>query len=69
MSKFKISLFEYQKEVKKMSLQKKYQIEISLGEVKTSFVCWKVVSLESGFLQIEFLQSELFSDVWYCHEK
>jgi hypothetical protein len=52
-----------------MSLQKKYQVEISLGEVKTSFVCWKVVSLESGFLQIEFLQSELFSDVWYCHEK
>jgi hypothetical protein len=39
-----------------MSLQKKYQIEISLGEVKTSFVCWKVDSSKLNSYKVNYFQ-------------
>ena len=39
-----------------MSLQKKNQIKISLGEVKAPFVCWKVDSCKVNFYKVNYFQ-------------
>jgi len=56
--------WKIKKQIKKINEQKK-SIEESLLLLKVSFVCWKVVF----FLESEFQNSKLFSDVWQCNEK